>query len=62
MSSVMLGGVDLLMFAEVSYDIRKFLLGLLDLEDGDSTSLRNFGKYWPNDTVSHPRRLESSAS
>jgi hypothetical protein len=50
------------MFSEVSDDIRKFLLGLLDLEDGGSTSLQNFGKYSPNDTVSHPRRLESSAT
>jgi hypothetical protein len=51
-----------LIFPEVSEDIRKFLLGLLDLEDGGSTILRNFGKYSPNDTVSHPRRLESSAT
>ena len=58
----MLRCVDRLIFPEVTDHIRKFLLGLLDLEDGGSTILRNFGKYSPNDAVLHPRRLESSAT
>jgi hypothetical protein len=35
------------------------LLRLLGLEDEGTAICRNIGKYPPNDTASHPRRLES---
>jgi hypothetical protein len=35
---------------------------LLGLEDEGTVILRNVGSYSSNDTVSHPRRLESSAT
>jgi len=58
----MLRYFDRLIFPEVSDDTRNFLLGMLELEDGGSMIIRNFGKYSPNVTVSHPRRLESSTT
>ena len=35
---------------------------LLDNEHKDTVTLRNVGNYIPNDTASHPTRLEYSAT
>jgi len=36
------------------------LLGMLDIEDGDTVILVNIINHLPSDTASHPRRLENS--
>jgi hypothetical protein len=35
-------------------------LGLLDPEEADTTTLTDTGNYAPNNTVKHPRKLQSS--
>jgi hypothetical protein len=54
--------VDRWIFPYFSKDLWNILLILLGPEDGNTTNLRNVGSYSSNDTVSYPRRFESSAS